>query len=482
MIPVRLLPAHGLACVLLLLAGLVSARAAAASRHEREPMLDAADLLAPSLLNGPGWSVAPKAQVVGYQARFVLRTDFGEIQAESVEMLALRIAELPALEALHAAAASEVFARSAVDAGRAKADAITRIARDPLQTLARLPAGVARYFGQRLRKLGERARKLGDRVERGVSERGSPYDQVDGVISAARTPAHRSRAWHDKPRRELRNLAKGELDFGRARRAWAQRLGIDPQTTNPLIGPRLEALSWAAVAGDRSLRLGLGAVGGEAVELLEQGSRVHAAVWTLDPIELRARNRARISRWCGDATLLRRFLQHKPFNAQLQTALAEAVRELEPASGCDALLETALMATTEQEARFVLNALRLVQHHLGPGARGGEWRPLGATLAFRSSDDELFLPLAVDHLSWTGQMQAFFDGGIAASTPRTILVTGAISLAAQRELTARGWSLVPHLPYPDAPPYARSPAMPDPVDPMPTGPADAGGFAPIRSE
>ena len=114
----------------------------------------------------------------------------------------------------------------------------------------------------------------------------------------------------------------------------------------------------------------------------------------------------------------------------------------------------------EQEARFLVNALRLLQHHLGERARGGRLQPLGATLAFISREGELVLPLAVDHLSWTGQMQRFFDQASVAVTPRTVLVTGAISLPAQRALTQRGWSLVPHLPYPDAPPYAPSPATP----------------------
>ena len=57
-------------------------------------------------------------------------------------------------------------------------------------------------------------------------------------------------------------------------------------------------------------------------------------------------------------------------------------------------------------------------------------------------------------------MQHFFDGEKVAIAPRTLLVTGAISPRAQRELTERGWSLVPHLPYPGAPPYSPSPAAP----------------------
>jgi hypothetical protein len=427
---------------------------------EPEPVLDAAELVSPSLLSGPGWSVAPRAPVVGYQARFTLRTRYGEIEADSVEMLALRIAELPAVEALHDARASEVFARSAADAAAEQGRALAGVARRPLATLAGLPRGVARYFGQRLRGWGTRARKLGDKAGRKLFEEGDPYDAVDAPMAAGRGGVAERRRWHDKPRREALNLARGELDFGRARRAWAARLGIDPHTTNPLLRPRLDALAWVGVGGAQLTNFGLGALGGPAVEVLDAGSTLHAAVWELDPADLRARNRARLSPWCRDEPLLRRFLQHKPFNPQLQTALAEATRELEPAAGCEALLETALMAASEQEARFVVNALRLLQHHLGSGAGGGRLLPLGASLAFVSREGELVLPLAVDHLSWTAQMQRFFDQSGVAVSPRTVLVTGAISLPAQRALTERGWSMVPHLPYPGAPPYAPSPAAP----------------------
>lgn len=439
--------------------------AAAAGAHEREPILHAADLVAPSLLAGPGWTVAPEAPVVGYQARFTLRTRFGEIEAESVEMLALRVAELPAVEALHAAQASEVFVRSAAAAMGEHAAALEQISRHPLRTLAGLPRGVARYFGQRLRRLGARAQKLGDRASRSLREEGNPYDRVDAAMAAGRETDGRSGAWHHKPRREAVNLAKGELDYGRARRAWAQRLGTDPQTSNPLIRPRLDALSWVAVGARQGTSFGLAALGGPLTEVLDVAGKVHGAVWALDPLDLRARNRARISPWCRDEILLRRFLQHKAFTAQLQTTLVEATRALAPAAGCDALLETALMAATEQEARFVVNGLRLLHHHLGGRAAGGELRPLGASLAYVARDGELLLPLAVDHLSWTAQMERFFDTGHVATTPRTLLVTGAISMPAQRQLTMRGWSLVPHLPYPDAPPYAPSPAAPARIEP-----------------
>ena len=82
-----------LACCLLLAAPL---------RAEREPVLRAADLVDASLLAGPGFRVDPEVRLHGLQAHFVIHTDWGVLQADSVEMLALRVGEMPAVGALYA--------------------------------------------------------------------------------------------------------------------------------------------------------------------------------------------------------------------------------------------------------------------------------------------------------------------------------------------------------------------------------------------
>ena len=451
---------RGLLMLLLLAA---SAMTHAAERFEAEPELDAAELVEPSLLSGPGYTVDTKAQVLGYQARFHIRTSYGEIPAESVEMLALRIAEMPAVDAIHDASVSQVLAQSAANTARDSGNALLRVAQHPIQTVTGLPRGVATYFGRKLRQIGERASKLGDKAWLRIGQDGNPYRDAEGPMTATRVGDAPDRAWYEKPAKELTRLAKGELNYGSARRAWAAELGIDPGTSNPLIAPRLNALAWSAVGGGQIGGLGLGQLGTTVTRTLSEVGRVDDAVWELDPVDLRALNRARISPWCTDETLLRRFLRHGAFGASLQTALVEQVRELAPASGCDALLETALMAGNEQEARFVVNAIALLRQHLGDAARGGALVPVGATLAFRATDGELLLPLPVDRVSWTEEMRDFFDRNSVRGAKRTVLVTGAISLLAQRELTDRGFSLVAHLPYPGAPAYAPSPA--DPADP-----------------
>ena len=95
---------------MLVLASL-SATAEEPADFESEPVLDAATLVRPSLLSGPGFSVEPRVEVRGYMGNFTITTSIGRLGADSVEVLAERIAEIPALEVRMAIRMPQAMAR-----------------------------------------------------------------------------------------------------------------------------------------------------------------------------------------------------------------------------------------------------------------------------------------------------------------------------------------------------------------------------------
>ncbi|HVJ63557.1 MAG TPA: hypothetical protein VM555_12700, partial [Tahibacter sp.] len=105
-----------------------------AAAGEPEPVLDAAAIVQPSLLSGPNYSVAPQAQVHGFMARFDVTTPFGPLVATSVEMLAVRAAELPAIEALERAAKTEAFAHALADRAKKTGSAVWQVVANPIDT------------------------------------------------------------------------------------------------------------------------------------------------------------------------------------------------------------------------------------------------------------------------------------------------------------------------------------------------------------
>ena len=430
---------------------------ASAARAEEEPVLDAAQLLQPERLSGPGWVVESRVPVRGYQARFIVRSEWGDFEADSVDLLAVRIAEMPALQKLHGTGVTAVLLESAGERAMEPVQAMGAIARQPVRTATGLPRGVARYFSERWEKLRSRAGRLGERGRDLVMESGSPYDNPDGPMGASGddSPRH-ERSWWQRRGRDVSREAKRQVAVPKARQSLARRLGIDPSTRHPLIAPRLDALAWAEATGRFATGEALDLLGAEAVDIMSQAMQVNRLVLESPPEVVRERNRALLAVHCGDDRLLDAFVRDGAYSPNLQTQFTDLFVALGAAGGCEALLETALMAGDEPQARFIVNGLRLLSHQLGEEARGGRFVPQGALLAYETPSGEFVLPLAVDWLAWTPEIRRWFELPAIDTRPRRmLLVGGAMSPLAQRELTTRGWSLVSRLPYPGAPPYRR---------------------------
>ncbi|MEO7051063.1 MAG: hypothetical protein ABI128_05300 [Rhodanobacter sp.] len=428
---------------------------------EQEPIVDAATLVQPALLSGPGFSVDTRVELRGYMAHFALDTPFGPLTAESVEILAEREAEIPALAVLDKVTRSSVFLRAASGKFAATGKAIGKIVMHPVDTVLGIPAGVARYFGTRLHKIGTQAQALSDRTARTLGNRGNPYPVNDGPMTDAReldpTPvATPKKHWYTRIGSEAEREIKRQLAYNNVKRDVAKRLGIDPYTSNPYIQERLSSLAWVGSGGGFSATTALGTVGGAGANVLAQSGRVNMVVWQHSPEDLRERNDKRLLGYCRNPLLIRQFLRRGAFTPTLQTSLIDALDKLHPAEGCDALLELGMTAGSELEGRFLVNALQLIVTHLGARAKDGTLQPIGAGLAYVTTDGELILPLPVDRLSWTAEVRDFLDRPEFRRSNKTVLIGGNASLNARRALVERGWSIVVRAPWPGAPPYAKS--------------------------
>lgn len=421
-----------------------------AEAFETEPVLAAADLVAPGLLAGPGYRVEPRVPVVGFMARFTLITEGDPLVADSIELLEERAIEMAALDALEKVGHGEAFLRALGDSATRRAGAVARVIRSPVASVAGLPAGVLRYFQKEAAKWGGRLSRHGDRIAHGARNDGDP-EAVDGPMTGGRAhrPPRPDRPWYASAGREVVRQAEDAVSHGSARRALARHLGIDPYTAtrNPALNERLDRLAWSAAAGQFGVDQLLGFLPAGTREAFGQGERVNELVWSMDPEDLRARNREVLERWCGDGFQLRRFIRHRAFLASVQTRLVDALDALAPRSGCEHLLDLALAADHDVEARFMANALRLAGGYLGEGGRGAQIDTVGAGLTLATRDGRLVLPLPIDFLSWTETAAGFFEQPALSTGPRLLLLTGTLSDRALRELTRRGWEVVTRVPY-----------------------------------
>ena len=435
---------------------------------EEEPVVDAATLVEPALLSGPGFSVDSHVELRGYMAHFKIDTRFGPIDAPSVEILAEREAELPALEQLDAATHSAAFAKAAGDRLEKTGKALANIAMHPVDTITGIPSGVARFLRDKLARLGTQAQSLSDHAARKLGNNGNPYPSDVGPMTQARNgdaadaPPKKHKNWFTRITSEGERFIKREIKYNAIKRDIAKQLGIDPYSSNPLVQERLSSLAWVGSAGNFSAGSALGTVGGAGATVLAQGGRIDEVVWKLSPEDLRTRNETRLLAHCRDNLLVRQFLRRGAFSPTLQTAFADALDALQPEDGCDLFVELAITAQNELEARYIVNGLDLLRTYLGARARHGRLVTIGAGFAYVAADGELVLPLAVDRLSWTDEVAAFLARREFRVDSKTLLIGGSASALAQRGLAAAGWRVVLRAPRRNAPPYAK--AEPGSVD------------------
>ena len=433
----------------------------AASETEAEPFLPAAALLQPALLSGPDFRVLPEVRVRGYMAQYVIDTKYGPLRADSSEVLAVRIAELPALDALDRASRSQAFAHALAARGRKTGAAIVNVFAHPVATVTGLPGGVARYFGAKWDLWTGRAQSVADRSSREFENKGDPYRAPLGPMTAARAaPADvadareaKNHAWYARAGSEASRETKRYLKYGQERRDMAKVLGIDPNSTNPLLDEKLDALAWAAVWGNFSAGAALGNVAGTAADVVSWTGKLNQYVLEKPPEQLREENRARLAKFCSDDFAVRQFLRRGGFTDTLRTALAQSLETLAPRDGCNALVELGATTHGEIEARYLVDALKMIERE--SDARDGTLLVIGAALAWRTPSGRMLLPLPVDYLSWNAQLAQFFDQPAFASADKRALIAGEASELAQRQLTQRGWSLQPRMPFDGAPAYAQ---------------------------
>lgn len=421
--------------------------------------LYATELVDPALLSSNLHTVRPCAVVHGHLARYTLDTPFGAFDAEGVEMLEVRVSELPAIEALAERDATGVAGAALAAGGGDVVKGAARIAANPIDTAKRAPLGAWRFFQRRFEKYVDRAQRLGQRIADETFDRGEAYDRVatrPGVVPPAGEGPERT--WWRSGAREAGRYVRGELGYGRARRTWARRLGVDPYTTNPWLDARLDRLAWAAVAGEQAADLALGAITGPAATVLSASRRLDDWAWSLDPDAIAERSSQRLRALGCDELVTRRFVRDGRFSPPQQGALVDALVALAPESGCDDVLELATALRGETEARYLVAALRLAQAAQLPHDGRPRLVLVGTSVALRTgaaSDAPLVLPLPVDWLQWTRETATFFALPEWRIADRTVLVAGQVSPRARRALARRGFSVVERQPYEGAPPYRR---------------------------
>ena len=444
-----------------------SANASAMRTADTEvPKLYALDLLQPSMLSGEQFQVAPELRFQGHQAEFLIKSDYGRLDAVSVEIAEQRIHEIAALAQLERMSELKVFGKAAATSLKRTGTALYNVFRDPEATAKAIPEGVRSKMSSTWDSIKLKGKELSDDARGKIRGEEAP-PEFNAFLPDPPTSAEKT--WEDRAQSQGRKFGLSYIGYNSARRELTKTLNVDPYTSNPQIEDRLDAFAWSYLAGGKVTGFTLGAITGGASFIVGRAKQINRIVYDLPPADVRKRNASELKKIGIDGDVARNFLRNSTFTPTLQTEIVDAIAQNWTANGWKDLLGYLRYVDSELEARFIVNAMRMAQQqHLSQPAVTGVML-VGVTPVFQLADGSVLVPAPVDYVHLNAKFRAFLGEPQLLEKRVRIDVAGKISALATEQIQAHGWELNRNVRFEGAPNYALEEAAPSEMPlPVPT--------------
>ena len=235
------------------------------------------------------------------------------------------------------------------------------------------------------------------------------------------------------------------LGINSAARKWAQKVGADPYTSNPVLKKALVDIGRIDKAGGIAAKVVV-----PIPPIVSGTATAGKLVWAQDPEALLKANEQKLREMGVGADVVKQLYLSKGFTLTLHTALAGNLRAVN-VPGCADYVATAAEADAEREGMFFAESAALL-------ARFHKTTPVAAVLkdsralVAKTKDGRAVALLPVDWVSWTEaydkaltevEKRAKAEMG---ATKLELRMTGTMSAVAKKEMAARGWTVTENVP------------------------------------
>jgi hypothetical protein len=403
---------------LLIMALVLSSAAVAQSAgpYETPPSLPPDDLAPASLVQGAGFNVKNPVSTDGLMAHFVLRSNVGVFQAPGLDLLRIRVAELPAIFQLQQTSKTGVFAQSLASNAMRPVHAAGKMISNPMETVQGMPGGVQRFFG----RVGHGAQQLAEAATNSGENGG-------GAEMASR----------------IGKTTADVLGYEQERRELAKKLHVDPYTTNPVLVPLLDQIAQVAFAGHVGVTVAFSvAVPGSMA--ITGTTMVSNWVYDTPKADLIVRDQNKLKELGVSNETIQALNNNIAFPLSVQTEFVQSLGQLSGVPGCVRVAELASSAESEVQARFLTDAVGMLVtlNRRTPLARLSATR----TVVGFGRDGSVLVPAPVDYVSWTRRIATFATRPDLAARKKVALLTGQMSPMAKRHFRALGWIIYERVP------------------------------------
>ena len=374
------------------------------------PKLKADSILEKTSVQGTNYQIKDPVLGDGYGYEFTIESQFGSFTARSQTQLLIRLHEIDAIAQLKEITGGEAFAKAAGETATHSLEATANFVQNPVETAKGIPGGVKRKF-----------ENIGRFVKRSTDNDEDEDEENDSSASDA---------------------TKQVLGVNSALRRWAQKVEVDPYSSNVVLQQELQRLAKYDSAGKFATNIVR-----PKVQPLGTTSKVNDLVWGNDPQALMKINEQRLQAMGVDPELSKKFLNHKVLTLTDQTFILSSLDELKQAEGRAEFIRSTLTAESEEEAFLYRDSASILEKMQSKGTTISQFLP-SPRIAVVQSGKRFVAVLPADGLYWTQSFATAVEeftkrhkNSFQNSESKEIWLSGAASERARSQLVKKGWKI-----------------------------------------
>ncbi len=411
--------------------------------YEAAATFKASEILPAVLVKGPHYQVKESVPTTGYFHDFEITSDYGDIGAEGRSLLRMRVHEIQALTALDETSKTEVFAKAAGNSVLKVGKGVASVVADPEATAKGIGSGVKRF-----------GTNLGRKAKRGAEDAGEAVAGDD-----KKDNGQPEKSTGDQAADAGEGAAKSVLGVNAAYRRWAQKLRVDPYTSNAVLKKALGDIAQIDAAGGIAAKVVV-----PIPMVVGATANVGGLVWGKDPEELLKLNEQNVKALGTPEKEAHAFFRNKAFTLGYQTRFVTALSTVK-VKGCGGYVDTAEEAQNERQVVFFTESAEMLQRFHAKTPVSGILPDSRAVVA-KTADGRAVILLAVDYIRWSADFEKSLKEILDRSKKELgasrveLQMTGFASAGAKQQLKALGVALVEKVPgtFPDPKPAAAAPA------------------------
>ena len=387
-----------------------------AGQFEQPPIINATQLLPESALSGPGFHVEQQVPTNGAMGQYtivadasVFHNDAGTYRVESLDLLKIRLSEIPAIAYLDNVRKTGVFANAlAQSAERPVADAANMVVH-PMDTITGLPSGIGSLFG---------------RVSLGAEKIASTASNSFGSGAAAG---------------QAGNATMTALGYDQVRRDLARKLHVDPYSSDPILTKKLNSVAWVMFSARLTVDAAMMAVPGSII--ISGTEFTNDLVYQKPKADLILLVQKKLQNMGLSQEEIVSFISNSAIPLSLQVSVVEDLKGLGDIPGRRAAAVALGSMMTEYQARFLATSLHMLNQW------GQQRSPITriqapGVLVAHDQNGTVIVPAPIDYASWTPRVAGFVTTpALLELHHRVLWIPAKMTPLARQQLGANGWSV-----------------------------------------